>query len=106
MGNLDNYQRKLDQQSNLKNVLNKNLQEDLNYEHEMGDKLKDEIKSLEFEADRLQSKLRDGDRLQNDINEESNNLNYNLKRKEDELQSLENEYQDAQNKKRLLQDQL
>lgn len=29
----------------------------------MGDKLKDEIKSLEFEADRLQSKLRDGDRL-------------------------------------------
>ena len=72
----------------------------------MGDKLKDEIKSLEFEADRLQSKLRDGDRLQNDISDESNNLNYNLKRKEDELLALQNEYQDTQNKKRMLQEQL
>lgn len=62
-GGMDNLARKLDQQSNLKSVLSKNLQEDLRYEQEMGDKLKDEIKTLSYETDRLKSKITDGDRL-------------------------------------------
>lgn len=94
-GGMDNLARKLDQQSNLKNVLSKNLQEDLRYEQEMGDKLKDEIKTLSYEADRLKSKINDGDRLQKGIESESSNLNYNLRRKDDEIIAIEQEYADA-----------
>lgn len=105
-GGMDNLARKLDQQSNLKNVLSKNLQEDLRYEQEMGDKLKDEIKTLGYEADRLKSKITDGDRLQKGIETESSNLNYNLRRKDDEIIALEQEYADAQARKHQLQDEL
>ncbi len=62
-GGTGTLHRKLEQQSGLKNVLNKNLHEDLRYEQEMGDKLKEEIETLRYEADRLRGKLQDGDHL-------------------------------------------
>lgn len=103
---MDSLSRKLDQQSNLKTVLSKNLQEDLRYEQEMGDKLKEEIKTLQYEGDRLKAKLQDGDSLQKGIEAESSNLNYNLRRKDDELLVLEQDYTDASNRKHQLQDEL
>ncbi len=105
-GGMDSLARKLDQQTNLKSVLSKNLQEDLRYEQEMGDKLKEEINSLSYEADRLKGKLNDGDRLQKGIEVESGNLNYNLRRKDDEMQVLEQDYSDAQTRRHQLQEDL
>ena len=63
MGGTETLARKLDQQTSLKNVLNKNLHEDLRYEQEMGDKLKDEIQTLRYEGERLRGKLGDGDQM-------------------------------------------
>ena len=43
----------MDQQDALKSVMNKNLNEDLRYEREVNDKLRDELKRLELERGRL-----------------------------------------------------
>lgn len=43
----------MDQQDALKSVMNKNLNEDLRYEREVNDKLRDELKRLELERGHL-----------------------------------------------------
>ena len=54
-------QRKMDQQDALKSVMNKNLNEDLRYEREVNDKLRDELKRLELERGHLVIQLREQD---------------------------------------------
>lgn len=106
MGGTETLNRKLDQQTSLKNVLNKNLQEDLRYEQEMGDKLKDEIQTLRYEGERLRGKLGDGDQMQKGFESETNEMGYNLRRKDDELMSLEKENQLTQARKLRLEEDL
>lgn len=43
----DDLKRKLDEVSSLKNVVNRNLQDDLRYERELNDKLKEELARFE-----------------------------------------------------------
>jgi hypothetical protein len=45
----DDLKRKLDEVSSLKNVVNRNLQEDLRFEKELNDKLKEELNRFERE---------------------------------------------------------
>ena len=51
----------MDQQDALKSVMNKNLNEDLRYEREVNDKLRDELKRLELERGHLLIQLREQD---------------------------------------------
>ncbi len=51
--------RKLDEVSSLKNVVNRNLQEDLRYERDLNEKLKDELTRFEKEKETLISKLKE-----------------------------------------------
>ena len=43
--------KKLEEVSNLKNVVNRNLSEDLKYEKDIGERLKEDLKQLECEKD-------------------------------------------------------
>ena len=52
-------QKKIDQEDSLKNAMNKNLNEDLRYEREINDKLRDELKRLELERGHLMIQLRE-----------------------------------------------
>ena len=55
----NDLKKKLDEVSSLKNVVNRNLQDDLRYERELNEKLKDELGKFEREKDILLSKLRE-----------------------------------------------
>lgn len=49
----------MDQTKHLKDVLNKNLSDDLTYERELNDKLKDEVMKFEVEKERLLHKIKE-----------------------------------------------
>jgi hypothetical protein len=51
--------RKLDEVSSIKNVVNKNLQEDLRYERDLNDKLRIELDRFQNEKDSMLVKLRE-----------------------------------------------
>jgi hypothetical protein len=51
--------RKLEEVSSLKNVVNRNLQEDLRYERDLNDKLREELTRFEREKEQLINKLKD-----------------------------------------------
>jgi hypothetical protein len=51
--------RKLEEVSSLKNVVNRNLQEDLRYERDLNDKLREELTRFEREKEQLIGKLKD-----------------------------------------------
>jgi hypothetical protein len=54
---------KLEEVSGLKNVVNRNLQDDLNYERDLNIKLKDELDRFDKEKETLLSKLREEEDL-------------------------------------------
>lgn len=85
----DDLKRKLEEVSSLKNVVNKNLQDDLRYEKELNNKLRDELDRFEKEKETLLSKLREEEELGAQIAKETNSINANLLRKTDDLKSLE-----------------
>ena len=47
----EELKRKLDEVSSLKNVVNRNLQEDLRYERDLNEKLKEELARFEREKE-------------------------------------------------------
>ena len=55
----DELKKKLEEVSSLKNVVNRNLQEDLRYERDLNDKLKEELTRFEREKESLLSKLKE-----------------------------------------------
>jgi hypothetical protein len=55
----EDLKKKLDEVSALKNVVNRNLQEDLRYERDLNDKLKEELTRFEREKEQLLLKLKD-----------------------------------------------
>lgn len=55
----DDLKRKLDEVSSLKNVVNRNLQEDLRYERELNEKLREELNRFERDKDQLLGRLRE-----------------------------------------------
>lgn len=59
--------RKLDEVSSLKNVVNRNLQEDLRYERDLNEKMKDELDRFEREKESLINKLKEQEGLTGDI---------------------------------------
>jgi chromosome segregation ATPase len=61
----DELKGKLEEVSGLKNVVNRNLQDDLKYEVEMSQKLRDELDRFEREKAMLLKKLNEEEELSN-----------------------------------------
>jgi len=55
----NDLKHKLDEVSSLKNVVNRNLQEDLRYERDLNEKLKEELARFEQEKEQLIGKLKE-----------------------------------------------
>ena len=55
----DDLKKKLDEVSSLKNVVNRNLQEDLRYERELNEKLREEMARFDREKVQLLSRLKE-----------------------------------------------
>lgn len=102
----DDLKRKLEEVSSIKNVVNRNLQEDLRYERELNDKLRSELERFQREKEQMLSKLRDQEATREDISRETNTLNANLMRKNDELRRLEAEHESNCHRLRDLNSQL
>ncbi|CDW85127.1 UNKNOWN [Stylonychia lemnae] len=98
----NDLKRKLDEVSSLKNVVNRNLQEDLRYERDLNEKLKEELLRFEKDKEQLLAKLKDQEILSGDIQRETNAINANLVRKSDELRRLEREHETNLNRLREL----
>jgi bacterioferritin (cytochrome b1) len=71
-GLADELKRKLDEVSSIKNVVNRNLQEDLRYERELNEKLRTELDRFQREKDTMLAKLRDQEATREDIARETN----------------------------------
>ena len=61
----ENLKRKLEEVSSLKNVVNRNLQDDLKYERDLNGKLREELDRFEIEKNTLLEKLREEEELSN-----------------------------------------
>ncbi len=59
----EELKRKLDEVSSLKNVVNRNLQDDLKYERDLNVKLREELDRFETEKNALLEKLREEEEL-------------------------------------------
>ncbi len=59
----DELKHKLEEISGLKNVVNRNLQDDLRYERDLNQKLREELDRFEREKESLLSKLREEEDL-------------------------------------------
>lgn len=81
----DDLKRKLDEVSSLKNVVNRNLQDDLKYERDLNVKLREELDRFETEKNALLEKLREEEELSGQIQRETENVNHTLIRKADDL---------------------
>ena len=63
----EELKRKLEEVSSLKNVVNRNLQDDLKYERDLNGKLREELDRFEVEKNTLIDKLREEEDLSNQI---------------------------------------
>ncbi len=79
----------MDQEDTLKSVMNKNLNEDLRYEREVNDKLRDELKRLELERGHLVIQLREQDTTVEAYQKEQHDLNRNMQKKAEDVLELE-----------------
>jgi len=59
----DELKHKLEEISGLKNVVNRNLQDDLNYERDLNQKLREELDRFDREKETLLAKLREEEEL-------------------------------------------
>lgn len=88
----EELKHKLEEVSGLKNVVNRNLQDDLKYEVDMSKKLRDELDRFEREKDMLLKKLKEEEDLSEQIARETNTINNNLMQRTDDLKKLEYEH--------------
>lgn len=87
-------------------MVNRNLQEDLRYEKELNEKLRNELDRFQREKDTMLAKLRDQEATREDIARETSQINANLLRKNDELRKLEAEHESNCHRLRDLNEQL
>ena len=87
-GLADDLKRKLDEVSSIKNVVNRNLQEDLRYERELNEKLRGELDRFQAEKDNMLARLRDQEATRDGIARETSEINGTLLARNDELRSL------------------
>jgi hypothetical protein len=58
-GLAEDLKKKLEEVSSIKNVVNRNLQEDLRYERELNEKLRGELDRFQRDKDQMLGKLRE-----------------------------------------------
>jgi chromosome segregation ATPase len=102
----DELKHKLEEISGLKNVVNRNLQDDLRYERDLNQKLREELDRFEREKESLLSKLREEEDLSSQIQRETHAINSNLLRRTDDLQQLELEHEQTSHRLHQLNDEL
>jgi hypothetical protein len=61
----DDLKKKLEEVSSLKNVVNRNLQEDLRYERDLNEKLREELSRFDREKEQLLSRLKEQEDISN-----------------------------------------
>ena len=102
----DELKHKLEEISGLKNVVNRNLQDDLNYERDLNQKLREELERFDREKETLIAKLREEEELSQQIARETNSINTNLMRRTDDLKALETEHEQTSRRLASLNDEL
>lgn len=105
-GLADDLKRKLDEVSSIKNVVNRNLQEDLRYERELNEKLRGELDRFQIEKDSMLQRLRDQEATRDGIARETSEINGTLLARNEELRKLEVEHDGNVARLRELNDQL
>jgi chromosome segregation ATPase len=90
----------------LKQAVNRNLQDELRYERELNEKMRDEISRFEAEKESIIGRLRDAEALTNEIQRETTQIKQNLQRKTEELKRLEREHESNMDRLRELTTQL
>ena len=102
----EELKNKLNEVASLKNVVNRNLQEDLKFERELNGKLREELDRFEREKETLISKLHEEEELSSQIQRDTESVNANLIRKTDDLRRLEDDHDATQRRLRELNEQL
>jgi hypothetical protein len=62
----------------LKQAVNRNLQDELRYERELNEKMRDEISRYEAEKENIIGRLKDAEALTNEIQRETTQIKQNL----------------------------
>ena len=86
--------------------MNRNLQDDLNYERDLNQKLREELERFDREKETLLAKLREEEELSQQIARETNSINTNLMRRTDDLKALETEHEQTSRRLASLNDEL
>jgi len=102
----EELKNKLNEVASLKNVVNRNLQEDLKFERDLNAKLREELERFEREKETLISKLHEEEELSGQIQRDTESVNANLIRKTDDLRRLEDDHDSTQHRIRELNEQL
>ena len=82
------------------------MQDELRYERELNEKMRDELARFEHEKDSIMGRLKDAEALTTDIQRETSAIKGNLQRKTDELKRLEREHESNLDRLRDLTNQL
>ncbi len=62
----------------MKQAVNRNLQDELRYERELNEKMRDEISRYEAEKENIIGRLKDAEALTNEIQRETTQIKQNL----------------------------
>ena len=74
----DELRHKLEEMTSLKNVVNRNMQEEIIYERDINQKLQDDLIRFEKEKESLLGRLREEEDLSDQIAKETNTINNSL----------------------------
>lgn len=77
----------------MKQAVNRNLQDELRYERELNEKMREEVSRYEQEKENIMGRLKDAEALTLEIQRESTTLKANLQKKTEELRRLEREHE-------------
>lgn len=77
----------------MKQAVNRNLQDELRYERELNEKMREEVSRYEQEKENIMGRLKDAEALTLEIQRESATLKANLQKKTEELRRLEREHE-------------
>jgi len=76
----------------LKQAFNRNIQDELRYERELNDKMRDEVSRYENEKEQILGRLKDSEALTDEIKRETAAIKGNLQKRNEELRRLEREH--------------
>lgn len=89
----EDLRHKLEEMTGLKNVVSRNMQDEVAYEKEVNTKLQSDLERFEKEKENLLSRLKEEEELSDQIARETNSINTSLQARTDDLKRLEMEHE-------------